>query len=191
MFFIDFCLFIAILIAGHCSAWRTHDHTFRPDVVLRTSVTNLSIACTTRQSVIINGSVPAPELRIPEGKTTWIRVYNDIPDQNTTVHWHGLAQEVAPFSDGTPLVSQWPIPPLHYFDYEVAPLAGSAGTYFYHAHVGFQAVSAAGPLIVEEEKPATPPIAYDEERVLVVSELYYLKNDSNITAGLTSNNFTW
>jgi len=26
---------------------------------------------------------------------------------------------VAPFSDGTPGASQWPIPPLHYFDYEL------------------------------------------------------------------------
>jgi L-ascorbate oxidase len=55
---------------------------------------------------------------------------------------------VAPFSDGTPGASQWPIPPLHYFDYQLSIPVGTAGTYFYHSHVGLQAISATGPLIV-------------------------------------------
>jgi L-ascorbate oxidase len=54
----------------------------------------------------------------------------------------------APFSDGTPQAAQWPIPPLHYFDYELHVPKGMAGTYFYHSHVGFQAISVTGPLIV-------------------------------------------
>jgi hypothetical protein len=56
---------------------------------------------------------------------------------------------VSPFSDGTPGASQWPIPPNHYFDYELEIGVGYAGTYFYHSHIGFQAVTAAGPLVVE------------------------------------------
>ena len=57
---------------------------------------------------------------------------------------------VSPFSDGTPAASQWPIPPNHFFDYELETVVGMAGTYFYHSHIGFQAVTAAGPLIVED-----------------------------------------
>ena len=59
---------------------------------------------------------------------------------------------MSPFSDGTPAVSQWPIPPLHYFDYEFRIQYGDAGTYFYHSHVGFQAITAAGALIIEEAR---------------------------------------
>lgn len=54
----------------------------------------------------------------------------------------------APFSDGTPQAAQWPIPPHHFFDYELHVPIGYAGTYFYHSHVGLQAISASGPLIV-------------------------------------------
>jgi FtsP/CotA-like multicopper oxidase with cupredoxin domain len=110
-------------------------------------------------------------------------------------HWHGLSQSIAPFSDGSPQASQWPIKvslpkgryvTKHslikkkaggYFDYEIWPKVGEAGTYFYHSHVGFQAVSAAGPLIVEEEHGKSPPFTYDEERIMFISELYN-KTDS-------------
>lgn len=64
---------------------------------------------------------------------------------------------VAPFSDGTPAAAQWPIPPAHFFDYELHVPVGMAGTYFYHSHVGLQAISATGPLIVRKLIP--PPVA--------------------------------
>jgi len=67
---------------------------------------------------------------------------------NITQHWHGLTMATAPFSDGTPQAAQWPIPPGHFFDYELHVPVGMAGTYFYHSHVGWQATSATGPLIV-------------------------------------------
>lgn len=94
----------------------------------------------------------------------------------------------APFSDGTPLSSQWPIAPGYFFDYEVRPDIGSAGSYFYHSHVGFQAVSASGPLIVEDNEGS--PYEYDEERTIYLSDLF-MKTDSQVQAGLVSPNFTW
>ena len=96
--------------------------------------------------------------------------------------------DVAPFSDGTPLVSQWPIPPNHFFDYEVYPDIGHAGTYFYHSHVGFQSVSAAGALIVEDN--GTLPYVYDEDKTIVLTDIYN-KTDSDIEAGLVANPFVW
>ena len=89
------------------------------------------------------------------GKVSWIRVYNDMDQYNATIHWHGLAQRAAPFSDGTPTASQWPIPPKHFFDYEILPETSEAGSYFYHSHVGFQADTCTGPLIIED--PGAPP----------------------------------
>lgn len=103
-------------------------------------------------------------------------------------HWHGLSMAVSPFSDGTPQASQWPIPPMHFFDYEINVPVGMAGTYFYHSHVGFQAVSAAGPLIVEDSQP--PPFAYDEDKIVFVQDLFE-NDDATIEAGLTSPQFAW
>ena len=94
---------------------------------------------------------------------------------------------VSPFSDGTPSASQWPIPPLHYFDYEIRPKEGMAGTYFYHSHVGFQAVSAAGPLIIDH---VVKPYHYDEERIIFLQDVF-AKNDSVIEKGLVANPLVW
>jgi L-ascorbate oxidase len=69
-------------------------------------------------------------LTFTEGNHYWVRVYNDLPDKNTTIHFHGFSQFTTPFSDGTPLASQWPIPPGHFFDYEFQLEDGFYGTYW-------------------------------------------------------------
>ncbi|KAG8627880.1 hypothetical protein KVT40_003753 [Elsinoe batatas] len=149
---------------------------------------NIDIACEKRVSVVFNGTSPGPTLRLNEGKTTWIRVYNRLGDQNLTVHWHGLSQRTAPFSDGTPLVAQWPIPAGNFFDYEVRPVKGDAGTYFYHSHVGFQQATAHGAIIVKD--PKQPPYKYDADRLLVVGT-YFSKTDDVIVEELTADPITW
>ena len=92
-----------------------------------------------------------------------------------------------PFSDGTPLASQWPIPSQHFFDYELHMPNGSAGTYFYHSHVGFQAVSCSGPLIVEDK---VPPFRVDGDRVVHIQELFN-NTDTTIEQGLQATPFAW
>lgn len=88
---------------------------------------------------------------------------------------------MAQFSDGAVLASQWPIPPLNFFDYEIEALPEDAGTYFYHSHVGMQALTVFGALIVED--CAAPPYQYDDERTLLWHE-HYKQNDSAFEAGL-------
>ena len=88
------------------------------------------------------------------------------------------------------MVSQWPIAPNQFFDYEIRPEVGDAGTYFYHSHVGFQAVTAHGLLIVNAAKHTKPPYHYDGDIPLFFSD-YYQRNDSDIEAGLLANPFKW
>lgn len=64
----------------HC-----HDSTFVPDHVLRLTYEDVPIGCQTRPSVLVNGSLPGPELRLLPGRTSWIRVYNDMADYNATM----------------------------------------------------------------------------------------------------------
>ncbi|OKL61583.1 hypothetical protein UA08_03264 [Talaromyces atroroseus] len=161
-----------------------HDSSFQPDYVLRITGETISVACRTRASAVVNETAPGPTVYLRENQTTWVRVYNDLNKDNATIHWHGLSQSVAPYSDGTPQASQWPIREAqHFFDYELRPQIGEAGTYFYHSHVAFQAVSAAGPLIVLEAD-GEHPYDYDEERMLFFSELYN-NTDDTIQDGLT------
>lgn len=94
----------------------------------------------------------------------------------------------APFADGTPGASQWPIPPGHFFDYEIHVPVDMEGTYFYHSHVGFQGVSATGPLIIERKKK--PSFRYDEERIFFLQDVFR-KNDSTIEKGLEAAPLQW
>jgi L-ascorbate oxidase len=87
---------------------------------------------------------------------------------------------MAPFSDGSPQAAQWPIPPGHFFDYEVETQLGDSGTYFFHSHSGMQAISACGALIVDDCD--YPPYDYDEEIVLQFSD-YSPRNDGNGNSG--------
>ncbi|KAJ6146893.1 hypothetical protein N7497_008875 [Penicillium chrysogenum] len=184
-----FCLVVGLATATATQGLASrHDNSFQPDHILRVTAQSYSQACTERYSVLVNGSSPGPELRLQEGRVSWIRVYNDMEGLNTTMHWHGLSAFTAPFSDGAPMASQWPIAPGHFFDYEVRPEIGYAGTYFYHSHVGFQAVTAGGALIVESAKPS--PYEYDEERIIALTD-FFAKTDEEIEDGLSSANFTW
>ncbi|KAI0867513.1 Cupredoxin [Hypoxylon argillaceum] len=189
MFSLRFAAVASALVTG-ITAFQVHVHdaTFSPDIVLSVTRQNVSVAGIERYSTLVNNSLPAPLLRIQEDQVVWIRVHNDMSDANVTMHWHGLTQAAYPFSDGTPLASQWPIPPHHFFDYELKTANGTAGTYFYHAHVGFQAVTATGPLVVESADP--PPYEYDDEQIVFLQELFNI-TDTQAEEGLEATPLRW
>ncbi|KAK1836757.1 laccase-like protein [Podospora conica] len=164
-----------------------HDDSFIPDHILRVTY-DTNVGCQSRKSVLVNGSLPGPAVHIPAGSQSWIRVYNDIPDQNLTMHWHGLSQAMAPFADGSPQASQWPIPPGYFFDYEILPNCDDSGTYFYHSHVGLQALTASGPLIIDD--PTSSPIyLYDEERIFHLQD-YFSLTDGEMMGRITASRWT-
>lgn len=64
---------------------HVHDDSFHPDAVLRVTARNYNIGGITRYSVLVNDSLPGPELRIRENHVAWVRVYNDMQDYNLTM----------------------------------------------------------------------------------------------------------
>ncbi|KIW30792.1 L-ascorbate oxidase [Cladophialophora immunda] len=183
------CSCICSLVFPVCAAKKpmTQDASFSPDIVLRVSVDTIQLNCQPRLSTLINGTYPAPPIYLEPERTTWIRVYNDA-DVNTTMHWHGLTLSAAPYADGAPQASQWPIPPGCFYDYELHPGASEAGTSFYHSHVGFQAMTATGALIVKDAVP--PPYGYDEEIILKIGD-FYPEDDLTIESQLTGVPWRW
>lgn len=116
------------------------------------------------QPIAINGSLPAPLIRLREGREAVLRVTNKL-DEYTSIHWHGI---LLPFEmDGVPGVSFPGIAPGETFEYRY-PVRQS-GTYWYHSHSGLQEqLGHYGPLIVD---PADPePFEYDREHVIVLSD---------------------
>ena len=116
------------------------------------------------RAVGINGTVPAPLVRLKEGQKVRLSVTNTL-DEESSIHWHGL---LVPFAmDGVPGVSFPGIAARSTFTYEF-PIVQS-GTYWYHSHSGYQEQDGLyGPIVID---PAGPdPIAYDREHVLVLSD---------------------
>lgn len=65
---------------------QCHDENFVPDAVLRVTQQNITQSClASKSNVLINGTSPGPELRLVEGQTYWIRVYNDMTANNLTM----------------------------------------------------------------------------------------------------------
>lgn len=84
-----------------------------------------------RKGILVNGTFPAPELRINQGDDVSFIVHNRMR-VDTAVHFHGISQSTTPWSDGVPGVTQKAIRPGASFRYQWR--AEEAGVYFYHAH---------------------------------------------------------
>ena len=72
-----------------------HDD-FTPDAILRVTVQNISLGGIQKLTTLVNGSIPGPELRVPENETAWIRVFNDMDGQNLTMVSRIIIQMVPP-----------------------------------------------------------------------------------------------
>jgi len=99
----------------------------------------------TRMATTINGSIPAPTLRLREGDEVTIRVTNRLAVA-TSIHWHGI---LLPYQmDGVPGISFKGIAPGETFTYRFT--LQQSGTYWYHSHSGFQEMTGMyGALIIE------------------------------------------
>ncbi|KAH2824792.1 hypothetical protein KXV85_000333, partial [Aspergillus fumigatus] len=116
-----------------------------------------------RTATAVNGSVPAPTLRMREGDMVTLRVHNKL-DEMTSVHWHGLI--VPSEMDGVPGISFAGIPPGETFTYRF-PIRQS-GTFWYHAHTLAEQTGLFGAIVIEpREKPASPP---DRDYVVILSD---------------------
>ncbi len=81
--------------------------------------------------ITVNGQFPAPQLEFEEGDEAVIHVHNQLKDQDTSIHWHGLL--LPGIMDGVPGFNQFHgIKPKGHFEYRFK--IRQNGTYWYHAH---------------------------------------------------------
>ena len=85
------------------------------------------------QTWTFNKTVPGPQITLRAGDRLRAEVVNRLPAP-LTVHWHGIA--IRNDMDGVPGLTQTSIRPGGTFTYTFT--AATAGTYFYHSHVGTQ-----------------------------------------------------
>ena len=119
----------------------------------------------TAQAITVNGSIPGPTIRMREGQDVEIVVRNNIPDEDTSIHWHGL---ILPMDmDGVPGISFPGIKPGETFTYRYR--VQQNGTYWYHSHSGLQEqLGNYGALVIDPIEPE--PFEYDREYVIILSD---------------------
>jgi CopA family copper-resistance protein len=138
------------------------------DIALAIANSTFDVDGRAGHAISINGSIPAPILRLREGENVRLAVANHL-DEDTSIHWHGL---IVPFQmDGVPGVSFPGIKPHSTFVYEFQ--LKQAGTYWYHSHSGLQEqLGHYGPIIID---PAgQDAVAYDREHVIMLSDWSFM-----------------
>lgn len=134
------------------------------NIELSVAQKHIMIAGRAAHAITVNGSTPAPLIRLKERDTVQLTVHNHL-SEDTSIHWHGL---LVPFQmDGVPGISFPGIAPGASFTYSF-PVRQS-GTYWYHSHSGMQeAMGLYGPIIIDPAEP--DPVAYDREHVILLAD---------------------
>lgn len=115
-------------------------------------------------ALMLNGNIPAPVLEFTEGDEAEITVHNLIPDDELSIHWHGILLD--PYMDGVPYVNTPPILPGEKFTFKFK--LRQHGTYWYHSHTNVQEQKGIyGAIVIHPLKKMT---SYDKDLVVVVSD---------------------
>ncbi|MBX3019723.1 MAG: multicopper oxidase domain-containing protein [Bdellovibrionaceae bacterium] len=138
--------------------------TVRYELVVRNEKVNLSGKKEVDFALTVNGGIPAPTLEFIEGDDAEILVKNEIPNEEVSIHWHGIL--LPPEEDGVAYVNTPPIHPgkSRLFKFKIR----QNGTYWYHSHTAVQEQKGVyGALVIHPRKKA---IAYDKDAVVVLSD---------------------
>ena len=157
----------------------------KADITLRISPVRIEIAPgRTIKTTGYNGSAPGPVLRVREGKSITIAVFNETPIPEL-VHWHGLfspSDVDGAMEEGTPMV------PAHGSrQYTFVPRP--SGTRWYHTHISagrdLKKATYTGQFGFLSVEPKSDPGRYDAEVFLALHGWDpYLGTGGNEEAGL-------
>ncbi|KAI9721851.1 MAG: hypothetical protein M1812_002187 [Candelaria pacifica] len=165
-------LFLSLLFFGVTTQGATVTYDFNITWVL----TNPDGAFE-KPTIGINNQWPLPHITANVGDRVVVIVNNQLGNQSTSLHFHGLYQNGTTEMDGTVGASQCAIPPedQHRFlhGYTNGAQIKQPGTYWYHSHNNGQYPDGLrGALIIHD--PESPyKDQYDEEIVLTLSDWYH------------------
>ncbi|KJZ80330.1 hypothetical protein HIM_00180 [Hirsutella minnesotensis 3608] len=141
-----------------------------------------------RPVIGINNQWPIPQIDVNKGDRVVINVNNQLGNQSTSLHFHGLFMNGTAHMDGPAGVTQCPIPPGASFTYNFT--IEQPGTYWYHSHTHAQYPDGLrGPLVVHDlDFPYKEKV--DEELVLTLSDWYHEEMRTLIPRFMSKNNPT-
>ncbi len=110
----------------------TPGKTVRYDLYVKDTMVNYTGK--SKRAIAVNGSIPMPTLYFTEGDTAEIYLHNQLKNESTSFHWHGVF--LPNQFDGVPNLTTAVIPPgaTHLYKFAIV----QNGTYWYHSHSGLQ-----------------------------------------------------
>lgn len=128
--------------------------------------------------ITVNGKFTAPLLEFEEGDDAVIHVHNQLKNQDTSLHWHGLL--LPGLMDGVPGFNNFKgIAPNGDFVYRFK--VKQNGTYWYHAHSkGQEQDGLYGPLVIypKGQMPVAAHEKTDRDYVVMLSDFHNSSSDS-------------
>ncbi|MDA3452369.1 MULTISPECIES: copper resistance system multicopper oxidase [Acinetobacter] len=128
--------------------------------------------------ITVNGKFTAPLLEFEEGDDAVIHVHNQLKNQDTSLHWHGLL--LPGLMDGVPGFNGFKgIAPNGDFVYRFK--VKQNGTYWYHAHSkGQEQDGLYGPLVIypKGQMPVAAHEKTDRDYVVMLSDFHNSSSDS-------------
>ncbi|KAI6249163.1 Iron transport multicopper oxidase fetC [Erysiphe necator] len=139
-----------------------------------------------RPTIGINNKWPPPVMTATLGDQIVVNVENQLGNQTTTLHFHGIYHNGTTHMDGAAQVTQCGIPPGAKFTYNFT--VNQAGTYWYHSHdKGQYPDGLRAPFVITDPNS---PYKADEELILSVSDWYHEEMTTIIPRFLSKNNPT-
>jgi CopA family copper-resistance protein len=127
--------------------------------------------------ITVNGQFPAPLLEFEEGDEAVIRVKNNLKNQDSSIHWHGLL--LPGIMDGVPGFNGYNgIKPNEEFVYKFK--VRQSGTYWYHAHSkGQEQDGLYGSLVIypKNKKPLAAHERTERDYVVMLSDFHEQTSD--------------
>ena len=127
--------------------------------------------------ITVNGQFPAPLLEFEEGDDAVIHVHNNLKNQDSSIHWHGLL--LPGLMDGVPGFNGFNgIKPKGDFVYKFK--VRQSGTYWYHAHSkGQEQDGLYGALVIypKDKKPLAEHEKTERDYVVMLSDFHEKTSD--------------
>ena len=141
-----------------------------------------------RPVIGINGEWPLPRIEANVGDRLVVQMTNNLGNESTSIHFHGLFMNGSTHMDGVGTVSQCPVPPGSTFTYNFT--IDQPGTYWYHSHIDGQYPDGfRGPLIIHDrDNPYADQ--FEEELVLTLSDWYHDQMPALISSFISVTNPT-
>ncbi|CAG8646099.1 5917_t:CDS:2, partial [Ambispora leptoticha] len=126
----------------------------------------------------VNGQFPGPPIVTFKNDQVKVKVTNNLGDQATSIHWHGIKQAGTPWYDGSVGVTGCAIPNGKALTYDFK--TPDSGTYWWHSHHMAQYTDGLhGPIIVHDPDDPYLPY-YDEEFTVLLTDYFHNEVSTNL-----------